>query len=193
MTAILSSFQIMEGASDEVLTDSDKDGATFDYRRFVTKTGVAITCSPGFKTIKSILDNLERLEIRSDDVILASYPKAGTSQRRSGELLISKKEIQIKYCLDEVGSPFYAGTHWLYEILSMLLRHSVTLCDDTKGSHFLERISSVDDVNKYTGFRLINTHIHPRHLPEKLIKHVGRAIALPSLKLCLQIILTRCK
>lgn len=61
----------------KVLSLADAEGSTLNYGHTVTRSGEVITCPPEFTNIKAIVDNLDRLELRDDDVILTSFSKAG--------------------------------------------------------------------------------------------------------------------
>lgn len=62
----------------EIFEVPDAHGSTILARRTVSKNGDVLTCAPAFKHIKTVIDNLDRLQLRDDDVILVSYATSGT-------------------------------------------------------------------------------------------------------------------
>ena len=64
----------MEG---EVITNVDSQGFSFELRRFFNDAGELWTCPPRFSGARQIIENLDQLHLRKDEVILTSYSKAG--------------------------------------------------------------------------------------------------------------------
>ncbi|KAK7475029.1 hypothetical protein BaRGS_00033710 [Batillaria attramentaria] len=82
--------------------------------------------------IEQQLQDVRQLHVRDDDVILCTYPKA--------------------------------GTHWVWEVLTMLRRRSSTYCPDMKRTAMLENVD-LDLVRSQPSPRVLNTHLLPRALP----------------------------
>ena len=61
----------------EKFKKQDSEGFTFNVGKCTLANGEIVDCPPEFHQLKPILDNLDKLEIRDDDVWLASYSKAG--------------------------------------------------------------------------------------------------------------------
>ena len=67
----------MEG---EDVTNVDSQGFSFKLRRFFNDAGELWTSPPGFSGVRKIIENLEQLKLRQNEVILTTYPKAGRYQ-----------------------------------------------------------------------------------------------------------------
>ena len=64
----------MEG---EVITNVDSQGFSFELRRFFNDAGELWTCPPRFSGARQIIENLDQLKLRENEVIFTSYSKAG--------------------------------------------------------------------------------------------------------------------
>ncbi|XP_076452532.1 sulfotransferase 1C2-like [Babylonia areolata] len=83
--------------------------------------------------LPSQLSNIRDMHVRKDDVILCTYPKA--------------------------------GTHWMWEVLTMLVNRTSTY------SHYMKRTAMLETVDlhllqKEPSPRVLNTHLLPHALPE---------------------------
>ncbi|KAK7088198.1 sulfotransferase 1C2-like [Littorina saxatilis] len=79
------------------------------------------------------LQQIRKLHVRDSDVILCTYPKA--------------------------------GTHWLWEVITMLVNHISKFSNDLKQSAMLEN-TDLDLVNSQPSPRVLNTHLLPDALPD---------------------------
>ena len=71
---------------------SDSEGFTYNAIRTQVKThGDVITCSPNFKHIDDVIENMDRLQLQESDVILTSYMRSG--ERAS--LLVKSTRLKL--------------------------------------------------------------------------------------------------
>ncbi|XP_033752616.1 sulfotransferase 1C2-like [Pecten maximus] len=68
-----------------------------------------------------------------------------------------------------VCAPVKAGTHWVWEILTMLTRGTTEYATGPKEDTMLE-FRSVDKLNALTSPRVLNTHLRLSNLPKQLIE-----------------------
>ncbi|XP_048780303.2 sulfotransferase 1B1-like [Ostrea edulis] len=59
-----------------------------------------------------------------------------------------------------------SGTHWLWEITSMLLKQQDEYIEQTKGTAFLELVEDLSKLEKITSPRILNTHLPYRWFPK---------------------------
>ena len=57
----------------------DSAGSTLNYWRLTSKKHGVITCTPGFPHAAKVIDDVDELVLKDDDVILTSYLRSGTS------------------------------------------------------------------------------------------------------------------
>ena len=67
-------------------------------------------------------------------------------------------------------SPTDAGTHWVSEILHMLMRGSTDYSTQTKEFNMLEFMDDLAKLDHMTSPRLLNSHLYIAHLPEQMIE-----------------------
>ena len=65
------------------------------------------------------------------------------------------------------------GTNWIYEVLTMLLEGSADYAKSNKANQMLEAINVNEDLQTDGAFRILNTHVPYRHLPEE---HITKGI-----------------
>ncbi len=60
-----------------------------------------------------------------------------------------------------------AGTHWVFEMVHMLLNKEATTVKQEKRDTMLE-FQSAEELNNQPSRRVISTHLHFKYLPEDL-------------------------
>ena len=60
----------------EIIKIADSKGNTMTAVRTVLKTGEVVTSTP-FPNVKDVIDNMDKIQFRDDDVILASSMRSG--------------------------------------------------------------------------------------------------------------------
>lgn len=63
----------------------------------------------------------------------------------------------------------FTGTHWFWEIICMLLNGKAMYLTGTKEQDMMEFIMP-DVFEKRQSPRILNTHLRPKYLPEKMVK-----------------------
>ncbi|XP_067680719.1 sulfotransferase 1A1-like [Haliotis asinina] len=84
-----------------------------------------------------MLREVQKLELRDDDVLIAAYPKC--------------------------------GTHWLWEIVTMLRAGNSEYSKKAKGFAMLDP-PNFEEADELPSPRVLNTHLYFRHLPENLVE-----------------------
>lgn len=69
-----------------------------------------------------------------------------------------------------------SGSHWVWEIVGMLLRGEATYVKEGKESMFLEALDDLDTINQMASPRPLNTHVPFRWLPRRHIENGGRIV-----------------
>ncbi|KAK3085023.1 hypothetical protein FSP39_023028 [Pinctada imbricata] len=79
---------------------------------------------------------------------------------------------------DDVIMAIYpkCGTHWTYEILSMILQEQANYKKDTKMSSMLEALPNLEMLERLQSPRVLNTHLPYKWLPRKHIQNGGKII-----------------
>eukprot|EP00105_Crassostrea_gigas_P039065 XP_019923213.1 PREDICTED: sulfotransferase family cytosolic 1B member 1 [Crassostrea gigas] len=69
-----------------------------------------------------------------------------------------------------------SGSHWVWEIICMLLQGTTSFVKEGKGSQFLEALDDLNLINKMTSPRTLNTHLPYRWLPRKHLENDGKIV-----------------
>ncbi|KAK3706210.1 hypothetical protein RRG08_038473 [Elysia crispata] len=104
----------------------------------VTYNGVAVTQFTAAMDSIAQLKIIRSLLMRSDDVIIAAFPKC--------------------------------GTHWVSEMLNMLLSGTTDYVTRPKEFEMLELIEDATALDQLDSPRVLNSHLYIAHLPEQLVE-----------------------
>ncbi|XP_069131648.1 sulfotransferase 1B1-like [Argopecten irradians] len=101
-----------------------------------------------------------------DGCMLPKFPSimANTEKYMEAVRNFDSKESDILLC-----TYAKAGTHWVHEIVSMILQGGTEYTKGHKGGAMMER--DVDQLNDLPSPRFINTHFAFRHLPKKHVEN----------------------
>ncbi|XP_076093051.1 sulfotransferase 1A1-like [Mytilus galloprovincialis] len=69
-----------------------------------------------------------------------------------------------------------SGTHWLWEVIHMLLQGNAEYTTAVKETAFLEMIPDLNPINEVKSPRLLNTHVPFRWLPKKHLCDGGKIV-----------------
>ncbi|XP_062599952.1 sulfotransferase 1E1-like isoform X2 [Saccostrea cucullata] len=69
-----------------------------------------------------------------------------------------------------------SGTHWLWEIICMLLKGKAEYVTEAKTTVFLEAIPDIRDINDLPSPRTLNTHVPYRWLPKQHVENGGKIV-----------------
>ncbi|XP_022297523.2 sulfotransferase 1B1-like [Crassostrea virginica] len=69
-----------------------------------------------------------------------------------------------------------SGSHWVWEIVGMLLRGEATYVKEGKESMFLEALDDLDTIHSMTSPRPLNTHVPFRWLPRRHVENGWRIV-----------------
>lgn len=69
-----------------------------------------------------------------------------------------------------------SGTHWIWEVVCMLIKGNTEYTKETKEFFFLEAIPDLDVVHNLPSPRPLNTHLPYRWLPKQLTEKGGKII-----------------
>ncbi|XP_055996320.1 sulfotransferase 1E1-like [Ostrea edulis] len=111
--------------------------------------------------------------IEFDDMILPPFPPL---------LEDAKKRFQemrnLECRKDDVILATYpkSGTHWVWEIVCMLLKNKAEYSKETKEFLFLEAVPDISIVDNVSSPRPLNTHAPYRWLPKQHIENGGKII-----------------
>ncbi|XP_062599950.1 sulfotransferase 1B1-like [Saccostrea cucullata] len=89
------------------------------------------------------------------------------------------EEIRDMECRkDDVIIAAYSksGTHWIWEVVCMLLKGKAEYAKETKEYLFLEAIPDMSVVHNLASPRPLNTHIPYRYLPKQHVQNGGKII-----------------
>uniref|UniRef100_K1PIV5 Estrogen sulfotransferase n=1 Tax=Magallana gigas TaxID=29159 RepID=K1PIV5_MAGGI len=89
------------------------------------------------------------------------------------------EEIQnLQYRKDDILLVNYpkSGTHWLWEILHMILKQKAEYSKEPKEFFFLEAMPDISMVQNMASPRTLNTHVPYRWLPKQHIENGGKII-----------------
>ncbi|XP_061179025.1 sulfotransferase 1B1-like [Saccostrea echinata] len=89
------------------------------------------------------------------------------------------EEIRDLHCRkDDVLLVIYpkSGTHWVWEIVCMLLKKKAEYMKETKEFFFLEAIPDMSVVHNLASPRPLNTHVPYRWLPKQHIENGGKIV-----------------
>lgn len=70
----------------------------------------------------------------------------------------------------------FAGTHWLWEILFMLINGKAEYTKEVKETAFLEHVDSFDQLDGKASPRVLNTHVPYRWLPQQHLQNGGKIV-----------------
>lgn len=88
-------------------------------------------------------------------------------------------EIRDLECMkDDIILATYSksGTHWIWEVVCMLIKGTTEYTKETKEFFFLEAIPDLDVVHNLPSPRPLNTHLPYRWLPKQLAEKGGKII-----------------
>lgn len=88
-------------------------------------------------------------------------------------------EIRDLECMkDDIILATYSksGTHWIWEVVCMLIKGNTEYTKETKEFFFLEAIPDLDVVHNLPSPRPLNTHLPYRWLPKQLAEKGGKII-----------------
>ncbi|XP_062597838.1 sulfotransferase 1 family member D1-like, partial [Saccostrea cucullata] len=89
------------------------------------------------------------------------------------------KEIRNLECRkDDIILATYpkSGTHWIWEIVCMILKKKAEYMKETKEFQFLEALPDMSIVNNLASPRPLNTHVPYRWLPKQHIENGGKIV-----------------
>ncbi|XP_055997942.1 uncharacterized protein LOC125647317 [Ostrea edulis] len=125
-------------AEEDIIKVSDKDGNVMELLetggQYLSARGVIAGKFPNPKTN---FPRLKAMDIKSDDIFLCAYPKA--------------------------------GTHWTWEIISMILQQKAEYHPKAKETHMLE-FHTPEVLEPLTSPRVFNTHLLPNNVPEQFFQ-----------------------
>jgi hypothetical protein len=80
--------------------------------------------------------------------------------------------------MDDIGIMvlFILGTHWVYEIIQMLVRNTVELEKNAKSSTMLEVLPDLSINDSLPSPRILDTHFQFQYLPQKHIKNRSKIV-----------------
>ncbi|XP_046333710.2 sulfotransferase 1C2-like [Haliotis rufescens] len=124
--------------------ESQQTPEILDYRNengqgwsFYKHNGLLRTIRTTPEADMEMIRNVQKFELRDDDVIIAAYPKC--------------------------------GTHWLWEIVTMLRAGNSEYHKKSKEIAMLG-MPKFERANELPSPRVLNSHLHFCHLPEKLVE-----------------------
>ncbi|XP_055997943.1 uncharacterized protein LOC125647318 [Ostrea edulis] len=122
-------------AEEDIIKVSDKDGNVMELLesggQYLSARGVIAGKFPNPKTN---FPRMKAMNVRSDDIFVCAYPKA--------------------------------GTHWTWEIISMILQQSAEYHPKEKATHMLE-FHTPEVLESLTSPRILNTHLLPNSIPDQ--------------------------
>ncbi|XP_067680695.1 sulfotransferase 1C2-like [Haliotis asinina] len=124
----------------EILDYRNKNGHGWSFYK---NDGVLRSIGTTPEDDMKMIDKVQKLELRDDDVLIAAYPKC--------------------------------GTHWLWEIVTMLRAGNSEYNKQAKEIAMLG-MPKFERADELPSPRVLNSHLYFRHLPEKLVEKKIRTI-----------------
>ena len=72
----------------------------------------------------------------------------------------------------------FPGSHWMFEVISMLVSGRTELLEDTKEDLTIEMIPDVQTLHALPSPRVLTTHLQYRFLPRKHRENSGKTICI---------------
>ncbi|XP_048730846.2 sulfotransferase 1E1-like isoform X1 [Ostrea edulis] len=131
--------------------------------------------TPLREDVKKRFEEIRNLACRKDDIILVTYPKSGLDM---ATFSWNRNLVENAETLVFIAGPIILinGTHWVWEIICMLLKNKAEYSKEVKEFLFLEAIPDLSILDNIPSPRPLNTHLPYRWLPTQHIESGGKIV-----------------